>query len=185
MSAWRLRLLAISSSRFHCASTCTAPERASSGVLFRVSLYFIAFISWITRTDSLVMTLSMYAINTSLMTSILFAVCFITYATMPDNLVAFGFFFPISKFYLNAALATLNARSSLRERFTGSSMTMPSISFPDSRMAGSTARSGTSSRVDDNSTDLETPNIRLKRESALQVTKVDSKSGTASFDSVV
>jgi len=75
-------------------------------------------------TDSLINILSTYAINTGLVTSIFCALCFITYAAMPDNYIFLAFYFPLSKLYVNALLATLNARGRLREKSAASSFTL-------------------------------------------------------------
>ncbi|KAL4264695.1 DUF6534 domain-containing protein [Pleurotus pulmonarius] len=71
------------------------------------------------RTDSLVNTLMLYTINTGLFTTLCTALCFITYAVWPAELIFMGFYFCLSTLYLNALLAALNARSSLRDKQHG------------------------------------------------------------------
>ncbi|KAG9225088.1 hypothetical protein CCMSSC00406_0008748 [Pleurotus cornucopiae] len=87
------------------------------------------------RADSLVNTLMLYTINTGLFTtfvpvseslciltciaSLCTGLCFITYAIWPAELIFMGFYFCLSALYLNALLATLNARSSLRDKQHG------------------------------------------------------------------
>ncbi|KDQ24901.1 hypothetical protein PLEOSDRAFT_161067 [Pleurotus ostreatus PC15] len=71
------------------------------------------------RTDSLVNTLMLYTINTGLFTTLCTGLCFITYAIWPAELIFMGFYFCLSALYLNALLATLNARSSLRDKQHG------------------------------------------------------------------
>ncbi|KAK7680559.1 hypothetical protein QCA50_016341 [Cerrena zonata] len=66
------------------------------------------------RTDSLVALLMVYTVNTGLLTSIFSLACFITYAAMPKNYIFLALYFPLSKLYINALLATLNARDSLK-----------------------------------------------------------------------
>ncbi|EJF56530.1 hypothetical protein DICSQDRAFT_163870, partial [Dichomitus squalens LYAD-421 SS1] len=61
-------------------------------------------------TDSLINVLLLYTVNTGLLTSIFALACFITYAAMPTNYVFLAMYFPLSKLYLNALLASLNAR---------------------------------------------------------------------------
>ncbi|OCH91512.1 hypothetical protein OBBRIDRAFT_886930 [Obba rivulosa] len=58
----------------------------------------------------------LYSINTGLMTSICAIVEGVTWATMPANLVYEGFFTAAPTLFLNALLATLNARQGLREK---------------------------------------------------------------------
>ncbi|ETW76848.1 hypothetical protein HETIRDRAFT_106236 [Heterobasidion irregulare TC 32-1] len=66
------------------------------------------------RTDSLINVLMIYSINTNVVTSAFSLLCFITYTAIPRNFVFLTFYFPLSKMYINAMLASLNARESLR-----------------------------------------------------------------------
>ncbi|KAF9524831.1 hypothetical protein CPB83DRAFT_838588 [Crepidotus variabilis] len=66
------------------------------------------------RTDDIVTFLMAFSINTDLLTSICDITFFITYAVWPDKLIYLGFYFALSKLYINSLLASLNARSSLR-----------------------------------------------------------------------
>ncbi|THH11638.1 hypothetical protein EW146_g7974 [Bondarzewia mesenterica] len=68
----------------------------------------------IKRTDSLITVLMLYSINTNIITSIFSLLCLITYAVMSQNFVFIAFYFPISKLFVNAMLAILNARKSQR-----------------------------------------------------------------------
>ncbi|KAL0945464.1 hypothetical protein HGRIS_000953 [Hohenbuehelia grisea] len=68
------------------------------------------------RTDSLVNILMLYSINTGLLTSLCATASFITYAIWPRDFVFMGIYFTLSKLYLNSLLASLNARTLLRER---------------------------------------------------------------------
>ncbi|KAF5319718.1 hypothetical protein D9619_008607 [Psilocybe cf. subviscida] len=72
----------------------------------------------IKRTDSIVRILMAFSINTGLLTSICALACLITYAIWPKNFIFIGFYFVLSKLYVNSLLASLNARSSLIEKDT-------------------------------------------------------------------
>ncbi|KAK7680565.1 hypothetical protein QCA50_016347 [Cerrena zonata] len=78
------------------------------------------------RTDSIINILILYTINTGLLTSLSTLACLIMYAAMPTNYVFLALYFPLSKLYLNAFLATLNARDALRSAMTsGTPMSIP------------------------------------------------------------
>lgn len=68
------------------------------------------------RTDSLVTTLLVYAVNTGLLTSVCATACFITYTVWPQDFIFMGIYFSLGKMYLNAMLASLNARDMLLGR---------------------------------------------------------------------
>jgi len=70
----------------------------------------------IKKTDSLISVLIMYTINTGVLTCVDAIVGLVLFAAMPGNLVYVAFYLQLSKLYLNAYLATLNARDSLRGR---------------------------------------------------------------------
>ncbi|KAM5539777.1 hypothetical protein V8D89_006590 [Ganoderma adspersum] len=57
-------------------------------------------------TDSLINVLLLYTVNTGLLTSVFALACLIAYAAMPRNFVAFALYFPLSKLYFNALLAS-------------------------------------------------------------------------------
>ncbi|EMD31415.1 hypothetical protein CERSUDRAFT_119794 [Gelatoporia subvermispora B] len=76
-------------------------RRLSDGVVF-------------TSTDAIIHTLMVYSINTCLVTSICGICCLVTFSALPDTLIFIAFFFLLSKLYLNALLANLNARRILR-----------------------------------------------------------------------
>ncbi|KAL4247682.1 hypothetical protein ABKN59_008914 [Abortiporus biennis] len=69
----------------------------------------------VTRVDRVINTLMTYMINTGLLTSICALLCLITFITLPGRYVYFAFYFVLSKFYVNALLATLNSRGALRQ----------------------------------------------------------------------
>jgi len=90
------------------------------------------------RTDSLINVLMMYTINTGLLTSIVALLGLIMYAVMPQTYACLAIIFNLSKLYFNALLATLNARSGLRDQ-----MNRPITVLPVSEIAksGSDTRS--------------------------------------------
>ncbi|KAI0776327.1 hypothetical protein BD413DRAFT_528468 [Trametes elegans] len=69
-----------------------------------------------TATDHLIDTVTLYTVETGLVTSITTAVSLICWLTMPRNLIFLALHFSISKLYATSTLATLNARKSLRQR---------------------------------------------------------------------
>ncbi|KAI0790854.1 hypothetical protein C8Q75DRAFT_817420 [Abortiporus biennis] len=79
----------------------------------------LCFILWRMRTgfkhtDSVIQSLIRYSIHTGALTSCVAISVIITYSIMPHNFIYIGIFLPLPKFYLNALLATLNARETLR-----------------------------------------------------------------------
>ncbi|KAI0829098.1 hypothetical protein BC628DRAFT_1362489 [Trametes gibbosa] len=69
-----------------------------------------------TITDHLIDVVTLYTVETGLVTSITTAVSLICWLTMPRNLIFLALHFSISKLYATSTLATLNARKSLRRR---------------------------------------------------------------------
>ncbi|EKM52288.1 uncharacterized protein PHACADRAFT_260594 [Phanerochaete carnosa HHB-10118-sp] len=70
--------------------------------------------NFIKRTDSLINIMLAYTINTGLITSLVSIASLIAHATMPYNYVFLAVFFPLSPLYVNALLASYNARYWLR-----------------------------------------------------------------------
>ncbi|KAL4250720.1 hypothetical protein ABKN59_005491 [Abortiporus biennis] len=66
------------------------------------------------RTDSQLQTLMMYSVHTGALTSLVAICVVITFATMPTKFIYIALFFTLPKFYINALLATLNARETMR-----------------------------------------------------------------------
>ncbi|OCH91920.1 hypothetical protein OBBRIDRAFT_791781 [Obba rivulosa] len=66
-------------------------------------------------TDTFLHTLIIYSINTGLVTSIASVMAVVVFAALPNTLLYVAFYLVTSKLYLNALLANLNARDSLRE----------------------------------------------------------------------
>ncbi|KAI0706348.1 hypothetical protein C8Q76DRAFT_786972 [Earliella scabrosa] len=77
------------------------------------------------RTDTMIHILMRYTINTGLLTSFVISLCLITYAALPRTLVYLSFYFNASKMYLNALLATLNARDKIRTHELDGTLTLP------------------------------------------------------------
>ncbi|OCH96041.1 hypothetical protein OBBRIDRAFT_359042 [Obba rivulosa] len=65
--------------------------------------------------DALLHTLIVYSINTCFVTSVCSILGLVLFSALPDGLLYYAFYFVVSKLYLNALLANLNARSSLQE----------------------------------------------------------------------
>jgi len=67
-------------------------------------------------TNSVINILCIYTINTGLLTTLWSLGCLVAYASKPQSFFFLAFYLPEAKFYLNAFLASLNARHSLREK---------------------------------------------------------------------
>ncbi|GJE99896.1 hypothetical protein PsYK624_161710 [Phanerochaete sordida] len=104
--------------------------------------------NFVKRTDSLLTVMMAYTINTGLITSLVSIASLIAYATMPNNYVFVAVFFPLSPLYINALMASYNAKHWVRDNpvkdvefFDGSvrirfmRTTETCISPPDSRRA--------------------------------------------------
>ncbi|KAF8272842.1 hypothetical protein EI94DRAFT_163515 [Lactarius quietus] len=70
------------------------------------------------RTDSIIMTLMLYSINSGLLTSILRIVTIISFAVLPASLICMAVFSTLVKCYVNSLLATLNSRDYVYDRST-------------------------------------------------------------------
>ncbi|KAI9443521.1 hypothetical protein H4582DRAFT_1202719 [Lactarius indigo] len=68
------------------------------------------------RTDSMILTLMTYSINSGLLTSVLTCAVLISFATANSSMYWQLFFWPMGKFYANSLLAMLNSRDYVRER---------------------------------------------------------------------
>ncbi|CCM01171.1 uncharacterized protein FIBRA_03219 [Fibroporia radiculosa] len=80
------------------------------------------------KDDSLVNSLTLYAVNTGVLTSAVSLTTLILYDIMPQNFIFMGLYFVVSKLYANSFLATLNTRTVLRGRGTdGDHATMPTF----------------------------------------------------------
>ncbi|KAI0339015.1 hypothetical protein BDW22DRAFT_1362361 [Trametopsis cervina] len=80
------------------------------------------------KDDSLVNRLTLYAVNTGILTSAVSLTTLILYNIMPDNFIFMACYFVLSKLYANSFLATLNTRRVLRGRGTDAETnTMPTF----------------------------------------------------------
>ncbi|KAI0326968.1 hypothetical protein GY45DRAFT_1373519 [Cubamyces sp. BRFM 1775] len=80
------------------------------------------------RDDSIVNTLTLYAINTGVITSAISLSTLVLYDLMPTNFVFMAFYFVLSKVYANSFFAALNTRRSVRGRGTeGDHTTVPTF----------------------------------------------------------
>ncbi|KAH8995617.1 hypothetical protein EDB92DRAFT_2102046 [Lactarius akahatsu] len=70
------------------------------------------------RTDSIIMTLMAYSINSGLLTSVLAGAMTISFIVSPSSLVSLAFYWAMSKCYTNSLLAMLNCRDHVRDRST-------------------------------------------------------------------
>jgi len=68
------------------------------------------------RTESVINVLMAYVVNTGLLTAVTSSVSLILFATQQNNLIYVAVYLQLSKLYVNAYLAMLNGRGSLRER---------------------------------------------------------------------
>ncbi|TBU26595.1 hypothetical protein BD311DRAFT_762073 [Dichomitus squalens] len=83
-----------------------------------------------TLTDRLIDVVTVYTLETGLLTCITTAVSLICWLTMPRNLIFLALHFSIPKLYATSTLATLNARKSLRRRtYPPDQHILPVISF--------------------------------------------------------
>jgi len=85
---------------------------AGTDILITVILCFLLYRkkTGFKQTDFLVSTLIIYTINTGALTTVLALICMIVNITQPTTYVYMGIYFTLPKFFLNALLATLNAR---------------------------------------------------------------------------
>ncbi|KAF8055217.1 hypothetical protein FPV67DRAFT_871682 [Lyophyllum atratum] len=95
------------------------------------------------RTNTLVNTLMVYAINRCVFTSFLAVAEVIVFALSPHSLWFLAIDFVIGKLYANSLLATLNSRQSLRAGTSVNSVHMSDINFEEeSRKTDNTAQKG-------------------------------------------
>jgi len=66
------------------------------------------------RTDSIIMTLMAYTVNTGLVSSMLGIAMFVSFRVASSSLVWLAFFWAVAKFYVNSLLAMLNSREYVR-----------------------------------------------------------------------
>ncbi|KDQ53929.1 hypothetical protein JAAARDRAFT_38900 [Jaapia argillacea MUCL 33604] len=111
------------------------------------------------RTDSLINVLTMYTINTGLLTAIDAAAGMITYIVMPNNFVFIAFYLNLSKLYVNSYLASLNAREGLRERSFNTGL----VSIQLSKFSNNTGSSGNDVEAPSQSQSGQDSGVEVKR----------------------
>ncbi|KAH9176664.1 hypothetical protein EDB89DRAFT_86589 [Lactarius sanguifluus] len=70
------------------------------------------------RTDSTIISLMAYSINSGLLTSVLAGAMPISFAISPSSLIWLAFYWAMTKCYVNSLLAMLNSRDHIRDRST-------------------------------------------------------------------
>lgn len=87
----------------------------ATDVLLTVALSFLLnrARSGINRTDKMINTLILYAVNNGLLTSLCALLDVIVHSKLPATFAFLSFYFLLSKLYSNTLLATLNARRSI------------------------------------------------------------------------
>ncbi|KAI9443467.1 hypothetical protein H4582DRAFT_1924958 [Lactarius indigo] len=68
------------------------------------------------KTDSIILTLMAYSLNSGLLTGLLSIATTISFVVSPSSLIWVAFFWSMSKCYVNSLLATLNSRDYIRGR---------------------------------------------------------------------
>ncbi|KAK0211433.1 hypothetical protein IW262DRAFT_365376 [Armillaria fumosa] len=95
---------------------------ASSGMAFDVIMTLAMIMSLhrarsgVVRSDHVITLLTLFTVNTNLITALLSVGSLVTFLVLPDATVYGGIFFLIAKSYLNSFLAILNSREYLREK---------------------------------------------------------------------
>ncbi|KAJ3484411.1 hypothetical protein NLI96_g5671 [Meripilus lineatus] len=97
----------------------------------------------IPRTQTVIRTLIIYAINTGALTSLSAISCLIAFAASPSTPIFQVFYLILPELYLNSLLATLNARKKLRQHNAGS--TSDHLSFPLTPVQGPVIQAKTQS----------------------------------------
>ncbi|KAJ3483958.1 hypothetical protein NLI96_g5961 [Meripilus lineatus] len=90
------------------------------------------------HTDSIIDALIYYSVQSGALTCILALICLVTHILKPYTYMSFGVYFLMPKVYLNALLATLNARKGLRSsrgRSRGRELVLMAFSKFQSRSA--------------------------------------------------
>ncbi|KAI0328457.1 hypothetical protein GY45DRAFT_1003362 [Cubamyces sp. BRFM 1775] len=129
-------------------------------------------------TDHLIDTVTLYTVETGLVTSITTAVSLVCWLVMPRNLIFLALHFSISKLYATSTLATLNARKSLRRRTNKlDDHVLPVISslhdLQSHTQRDPDSHSGTEVKPADAAS---TPRIRITRIESLKTDQNDSSS---------
>jgi FlaA1/EpsC-like NDP-sugar epimerase len=96
------------------------------GVTVLIDVFITVMMSWalyrkrtgFKRTDSMIMTLMAYTINSGFLVTVLGTGMTISFAVAPGSLIWVAFSFVMSKCYINSLLAMLNSRDYVRNRST-------------------------------------------------------------------
>ncbi|KAI0639617.1 hypothetical protein C8Q77DRAFT_76326 [Trametes polyzona] len=88
------------------------------------------------KSDGIVKTLTMYSINTGLISTLCAALCLITYLKMPDNFVFMALYLVYPELLHNALLATYNSRPSLQRRM----LNVAAMQYPAAESAAQPSR---------------------------------------------
>ncbi|EKM52979.1 uncharacterized protein PHACADRAFT_259153 [Phanerochaete carnosa HHB-10118-sp] len=88
------------------------------------------------RTDSVLTTLMAYVINTGLLTAMALTVNIVLFATERHNFAFVALYFVISKLYVNAYIAMLNARTGIRQKMGNVETIVPLSKFSDRSTMG-------------------------------------------------
>ncbi|KAF5344459.1 hypothetical protein D9758_014128 [Tetrapyrgos nigripes] len=163
--------------KYHCGSqwifTTGLSLSSATDILIALSLFFLLQ-SMRKRigTESSVMvqvvdTLTLYTLETGLLTCVLTTASLICWLIMPTNLVFLGLHFVIAKLYANSLLASLNTRKQLREMgpriSPWSDKTLPILSAEDFHVANSDMLQSPLSRNRDSIASLMSTNDRFTR----------------------
>jgi len=87
----------------------------------------------IRKTDSLVKVLMLYMVTTGLLVVVAATMGLILFIVMPNNLIYFGFYLLLGKLYINAFLASLNARENLRKGQTDVAISLSRLGYQTTR----------------------------------------------------
>ncbi|KAI0778390.1 hypothetical protein BD413DRAFT_609009 [Trametes elegans] len=89
----------------------------SADILIAVSLciLFSKKRTGFARSDSILRALTIYSVNSGVLSSVCALLCLVTYVTMPHNFIFMTFYSIYPELVLNCLLATLNAREALNE----------------------------------------------------------------------
>ncbi|CAL1705754.1 unnamed protein product [Somion occarium] len=74
--------------------------------------------------DQVIRTLTLFTIETGMLTSVAMIAALVCWLSMPDNLIFLALYFTICHLYANAFLATLNARKAIQQRSRASSSSL-------------------------------------------------------------
>ncbi|KAH9174388.1 hypothetical protein EDB89DRAFT_2067688 [Lactarius sanguifluus] len=119
-----LSIMQFASKRFSSVRTSTWPSYIALGSVAIADSLVAASMCWslyrrrtgFAKTDSMILTLMAYSINSGLLTGILGITATICYVFVPTNMVWLAFTWAMSKCYVVSLLAMLNSRDYVRDR---------------------------------------------------------------------